>query len=772
MDRSPSATLDIVVSERSQPADPLRIALIGCGTIAQSMHLPVLAGHEHIRLAALVDRSTERAERLAKGYGVPRVLADASELSADAIDAAILATPAAHHAPCAIDLMRRGIHVLVEKPMALTSAEAERMVQVADQTGRRLAVGYFRRLYPSLRLMKSLLESRYLGAVQRFEAEGGGRYTWAAATLANMSRELAGGGVLIDYGSHILDAIFFLFDEPFDIVAYEDNSLGGVEADCVIDARLTHAARPIEGRIALARTRGLGNFVRVECERGYLTFDIGERFRVRAVPKNGATVDPFDGCPRRFSLDARWDGQQEDEPWYDTFRRQIDDWLESIRHDREPRLSGRSALATTRLIDACYARPARMSEPWVSEGIERAAGSAAISTRSARRVLLTGGTGFIGGRVAEILALRDGWQVRALVHNPGNASRLARLPIELVQADLQDEKTLARLVAGCDAVVHCAVGTAWGQRQEIFKVTVDGTKRLAEAALAAGVKRFIHLSTISVYGDDGAMQGTIDEATPVKPVAGSEYGESKAAAERAVQEIAQRGLAAVIFRPARVYGPFSRIFIERPLPAIAEGRFRWLGNPHVPADMVYIDSVVHAIVLALEADERRVAGEIFTVGDGDPITWYDFYRYFAALMQADLSTVPLLAREGDQDRRRSVVGGLRAIVTSPEFKHLGRRVLDTDPIGTLPRWTLERVPATERFLRRLVGADESLPIHRRDIAETGEIVTMGSGGARVSIDKLQRVLGFEPPVSRTRALDLTWQWAQYARVVSPARLTT
>ena len=113
-------------------------------------------------------------------------------------------------------------------------------------------------------------------------------------------------------------------------------------------------------------------------------------------------------------------------------------------------------------------------------------------------MLLTGATGFIGCRVAEILALRDGWQVRAVIHNPANASRLARLPVELIQGDLQDESSLREFVAGCDAVVHCAVGTAWGQRQEIFKVTVDGTRKLAEAALAAGVKRFVHLSTISV----------------------------------------------------------------------------------------------------------------------------------------------------------------------------------------------------------------------------------------------------------------------------------
>jgi predicted dehydrogenase len=276
----------------------MRVALIGCGAISQSLYLPVLAGHEGIRLTALVDRARDRAEQLAKGYGVPIVASDTSELSATTVDAAILATPAAHHAPGAIDLMRRGIHVLVEKPMALTAYDAEEMVRVADETDRRLAVGYFRRLYPSLRLMKALVDRKFFGPPRRFHAEGGGRYSWAAATLANMRRDLAGGGVLIDYGSHILDMLFYLFDEPTEIMAYQDNDLGGVEADCVIEARLSHGGIRVDGRIELARTRELGNSIAVDCAEGRLLFEVNERFRVRAIPREGALDDPFDDRSR------------------------------------------------------------------------------------------------------------------------------------------------------------------------------------------------------------------------------------------------------------------------------------------------------------------------------------------------------------------------------------------------------------------------------------------------------------------------------------------
>jgi len=787
-------TEPIVRRPRSRPTSaPLRLALIGCGAIAEQMHLPVLAGHEGIKLAALVDRDEKRARKLAEGYGVQSVLRDADELSADDFDAAIIATPPFHHAPASIALMRRGIHVLVEKPMALNLAEAEEICRVADETETSLAIGYFRRFYPSIRLLKGMIDAQQWGRTLSFAAEGGGTYSWAAATLGNMRRDLAGGGVLIDYGSHMLDLLFYLFDAPAEVLDYCDNSLGGIEADCSLKLRLAHGGRPIEGSVDLARTRELGNLIRVECERATLEFQFNERFRVRVLPKDARVADSASARGRACQLEAFWAGDDEEVSWFDTFRLQIDDWLDAIRTGREPVLSGRSALAAVRVIDACYRRPRPMNEPWVFHGMLKNAqeagelqfragvsdGTRSVPTTSAppvtpaprRRVLVTGATGFIGSRVAEILKLRDGWDVRAIVHNPGNASRLARLPIEMVQGDLKDDEKVRRLVDGCQAVVHCAVGTAWGQRREIFAVTVDGTRRLAEAALATGAERLVHLSTISIYGDDLHMTGTIDESTPVRPTKGSEYGESKAAAERAVLAAASRGLAAVVLRPARVYGPNSRIFINRPVQAIAKRQFRFLGSPDVPADMVYVDNVVEAIVRSLEAPASAGRGEIYTISEGNPITWRAFYEYFAERLGITLDA-PVVDRDRAQEgldaswwSPMAWIGGTKQVITSPEFKSLGRRILNTPPLGSLPKWMLETFPSVERLARRLVGADGSLPVYRRTPREATEWVEMGSGGALVSIDKARRLLGYDPPISMPQGLDLTWQWLEHARLV-------
>jgi nucleoside-diphosphate-sugar epimerase len=337
----------------------------------------------------------------------------------------------------------------------------------------------------------------------------------------------------------------------------------------------------------------------------------------------------------------------------------------------------------------------------------------------------------------------------------------------MVQGELDGDEQVMRLVDGCDAVVHCAVGKEWGNRRRNFEINVDGSLRLAKAALAAGVRRFVHFSTISIYGDEGRLTGVLDEAMPPRPMKSSDYGQSKAASEQAVLSVAQEGLNAAIFRPARAFGPFSGIFVNNPLAAMAERRFHWLGDPNVPCDMIYVDNVVHAVVRALASPDGNVRGQIFNVGEGDTTTWREFYDYFARRLDFDLAEVEIddPAKTRGRSNKHGLWGGLRTVVVSREFRALGRRVLDTDPIGAVPRWALNRFPAIERAARKIVRADGSLPVYRREPVRSSEIVHMGSGGAVASIDKARRLLDYAPLVPRERALELTLAWARHARIV-------
>jgi predicted dehydrogenase/nucleoside-diphosphate-sugar epimerase len=763
------------VSGADRAREPIRVALIGCGAATRELHLPVLAGHDGVRIAALVDRDLGRARELAATYGVRTVLADVGALDRGLADAAVVCTPPAHHAPCSIELAGRGLHVLVEKPMAVGAAQAEAMVRAAEEAGVVLAVGLFRRLMPATRLAQGLLDGGWLGRVLEFDVEEGEVYNWPTATLGNMRRDLSGGGVLIDFGAHTIDRLLTLFPGPAEVLEYRDNARGGIESDCVARLRLSHPLGPVEGRVELSRTRNLRNSFRFRCERGTVELRAGDRYRVTIIPADAEVVDAVRGGPRPCRVEASWADQDEEVSWYGSFRAQVDEWVEAIRTGRPCRLAGATALPSIRLIERCYADPRPLAEPWVEAG-PRADGPPAVHVGTpTRRVLLTGATGFVGGRVAEILRLREGWDVRALVHNPARASRLARLPVEMVVGDLHSGADLARLVEGCDAVVHCAIGTAWGDRKAIFDVTVGGTRRLAEAARAAGVGRFVHLSTFAVH--DLTQGGVIDETTPVAPPPGNDYAESKAEADRVIARAVAEGLGAVTLRLANVYGPYSTIFTTRPVGHLARGRLVLVGPAATtPSSTVYVDDVAEAIVRALGAPAEAVVGELFTISTGDGLTWADFYGHFARALGAELRSISDeefrrrqaegRPRRGALDRALTPLRGVVEVATSAELKALAKRVVKTEPLYGAAKFTLKTLPVLERWASRRLGVGGPAVYHPDPAAAAGtdEDFEFDLTRPLVRNDKARRVLGFEP-VPRPRAMDLTLQWLRHARII-------
>src|ERR1043166_1490422 len=227
---------------------------------------------------------------------------------------------------------------------------------------------------------------------------------------------------------------------------------------------------------------------------------------------------------------------------------------------------------------------------------------------SDRPILVTGAGGFVGGRVVEMLQGLLGIPVRASVRRWTSAARIGRLPAEIVLCDIADADQVRRAMDGVRGVVHCAYGDP--------AVFVEGTRTVLQAALEAGVDRVVHLSTMEVYGD---VEGVGLEAAPLRKT-GWSYRDSKVDAELACRSYMDRGLPVSILRPTIVYGPFSRDwtarFAER---LVAGGTFPGREDCQGTCNLVYIDDLVAAIVLAL--DRKEAAGAAFNVNGEERLTW-------------------------------------------------------------------------------------------------------------------------------------------------------
>jgi predicted dehydrogenase len=190
----------------------VKVAIIGCGGIANGKHLPSLSKLDTVELVAFCDIIVERAQKAADQYGAEgaKVYENYKELLKDgSIDVIHVCTPNDAHADISIDAMEAGKHVMCEKPMAKTAEDARRMLEASKRTGKKLTIGYNNRFRPDSQHMKKI--SKELGEVYFAKAHAIRRRavpTWGVF----LDEEKQGGGPLIDIGTHALDLALWMMD--------------------------------------------------------------------------------------------------------------------------------------------------------------------------------------------------------------------------------------------------------------------------------------------------------------------------------------------------------------------------------------------------------------------------------------------------------------------------------------------------------------------------------------------------------------------------------
>ena len=269
------------------------------------------------------------------------------------IDAAIVALPHHLHAPASIELLEAGKHVLVEKPMAITSVECDAMIAAAKRGEASLTVGQMRRFCPAVAAAKLLLSKNLIGPVRRFEILEGNVYDWPVASDFFFRKKTAGGGVLMDTGAHTFDMLLWMFGDVADL-EYRDDAFGGVEADCEVSLTM---ANGVEGYVELSRTRNLPTELLIEGERGRMI--VAYKTDQLTLEIDGERLPPF----TMPTTDA--DGQAVS-IWQFMIAQQLDNWVRSIQGCGTALVPGEEGRKVVDFIERCYANRRPLNLPWLN----------------------------------------------------------------------------------------------------------------------------------------------------------------------------------------------------------------------------------------------------------------------------------------------------------------------------------------------------------------------------------------------------------------------
>lgn len=198
--------------------EKMKVAVIGTGNVAE-MHAKAYLDDPNTELIAVCGRHGDNAKRFAERFGIPSYYTSLDEmLAVPEIEAVSVATANADHCPSSIAALNAGKHVLVEKPMALTLAEAERMMEAANRNGKLLMVGMKYRFTPGFQLLRDLVASGEFGELYYSELMAHRRHGHPGGTFA--IKKDAGGGILFDCGSHFLDDYYFVAGKPKAVSVY------------------------------------------------------------------------------------------------------------------------------------------------------------------------------------------------------------------------------------------------------------------------------------------------------------------------------------------------------------------------------------------------------------------------------------------------------------------------------------------------------------------------------------------------------------------------
>lgn len=330
------------------------------------------------------------------------------------------------------------------------------------------------------------------------------------------------------------------------------------------------------------------------------------------------------------------------------------------------------------------------------------------------KVLVTGAAGFLGGHLVDMLVER-GHEVRAMVLPGEDEARLQRLPgVEVVCGDLTDGESLRRAVQGVRCVYHVAAKTGpWGREENYWKVNVLGLAELVRISGEAGVERFVHTSSITVYGH--RLRGVVTEEHPFR-AGDNPYSRSKIAGEQLLAKLVrEQGAPIIIVRPGWIYGPRDHASFARFASLIAAGKGFLVGAGRNIVPLVYVRDVAQGLIRAGAAGKEFI-GQAYTIADDRRISQAEYFNTIADF----LGVAPITRK--------------------------------------IPFWPLYLAGRCAELGWRALGRHRAAP---PPITTYG--ITLVGSNQEFSIDKARRDLGYEPEYDIIRGVAEGVRWYRQVR---------
>ena len=657
-------------------SEEFRIAVVGCGQIGW-IHLSHILRQKVGKVVAICDLDSALAKKTAGAFDIPRSYGDFQELlSRERPDVVHVVTPPFAHASPSIQAMRAGSHVLVEKPMAVTLEDADLMIAVARETGRSLCVDHNRLFSPGVLRGTRYLDSGELGSLMSVDFfQGYGLAPGARLSdIQNQWFTKLPGGLIQDLAPHGLSLLLEFVGAPRDVkVAVKSSEFVPVSP---VD----------EVRLIMEGERILGTYTISLCTRPFMNYVTlyGSKMTVRVNLDNFTTVvrrDRVANALLRRCIGGIDEGAQlAVQTFLNTVRFAIGKlprcpdiaevirrFYGSLRERVPPPVTMEQGREVVRLI-------AEITRAIAPQPCRRRR-----EVTQPARILLTGGTGFVGRALVRRL-LAQGIQPRVFARPSKASHELEALGIDVVLGDLTDQAAVRDAVQGVDIVYHCAgrIG-AVGTREQFMQSNVEGTQNLLEASRRAGVQRFVHLSSLGVYGPPKNGHA-IGELTPYdsEPERRGYYSYSKILAERIVLEfVGENGLNVTIFRPGIIFGK-GRALPTAPLAFSFGKNFTVIGSGHYLLPLTYVENLVDALLLAGQC--RESVNRQFNIVDREDLTSSEYHR-----------------TRGRIDGTRAVfVTAVPFRLAAPGIELLGAR-LHSDKLAGFSSHSLERVLKSIRY---------------------------------------------------------------------------